>query len=252
MTYCSEYCLEMPNDFPVVELTAFMAEARRVLIPGGITSAAWMEFAGASNLIGWRYRASSDAWKEHRESVQTHGSGRNHEDVYLQERSLFTMFSAGVSCIESTTYALAAAASDPTVCGFPFTPKEQRACSPNRLLAWLMPYVKAADLVAALQQVLATPEWTLWVDLRNRMTHRSNLPRRLFASVGAPPPQVKPLNYVPLQVHQKSMLTLPIGMPYMNGLPTSFGTYCSPEPSCCVRHYLKATLIKSSAGTPNA
>lgn len=197
MTFCAEFCLEMPDDFPVNELTAFMAEARRVLIPGGNTSAAWKEFGGASNLIGWRYRASSDAWHEHRESVKTYGGGRNHEDVYLQERSLFLMFSAGVSCIESTTYALAAAASDSHVCGIAFTNKEQRACSPTRLLTWLTPHSKGTDLAAALLELLAAPEWTLWVDLRNRMTHRSNLPRRHFASVGAPPPQVKPLNYAP-------------------------------------------------------
>ena len=195
MTFCAEYCLEMPDDFPVVELTEFMAEARRVLIPGGNTSLAWKEFGGASNLIGWRFRASSDAWLEHRRAVEAHGDGRNHEDVYLQERSLFAMFSAGVACIESTTYALAAAASHPQVCGMAFGPKEQRACSPSRLLAWLTPHAKTAELVAALQRLLAAPEWTLWVDLRNRMTHRSNLPRRLFASVGGPPPQVKPLNY---------------------------------------------------------
>ena len=107
------------------------------------------------------------------------------------------MFSSGVSCIESTTYALAAAASDSSVCGIAFTNKEQRACSPSRLLAWLTPHPKAADLVAALQELLAAPEWELWVDLRNRMTHRSNLPRRHFASVGAAPPQVNPLNYAP-------------------------------------------------------
>jgi hypothetical protein len=197
MTFCAELCLELPDDFPVAELTAFMAEARRVLIPGGNTSAAWKEFGGASNLIGWRYRASFDAWYEHRESVKAYGGGRNHEDIYQQERSLFLMFSAGVSCIESTTYALAAAASDSNVCGIAFTIKEQRACSPARLLAWLTPHPKAAKLVAALQDLLAAPEWELWVDLRNRMTHRSNLPRRHFASVGAPPPQVNPLNYAP-------------------------------------------------------
>jgi hypothetical protein len=197
MTFCAEYCLEMPDDFPVVELAGFMAEARRVLIPGGETSAAWNEFAGASNLIGWRYRASADAWLGHKQSMLAHGNVRNHDDVYLQELSLFLMFSAGVACIESTTYALAAAASHPAVCGIAFSPKEQRACSPARLLAWLTPQAKASDVVITLQGLLVAPEWSLWVDLRNRMTHRSNLPRRLFASVGGPPPQAKPLNYGP-------------------------------------------------------
>lgn len=197
MTFCAELCIQLPDDFPADELIVFMAEARRVLIPGGNKSAAWKEFGGATNLIGWRYRASFDAWHEHRESVEAHGGGRNHEDVYQQERSLFLMFSAGVSCIESTVYALAAAASDSNVCDITFGNKEQRACSPSRLLAWLTPHTKAADLVATLQELLAAPEWVLWVDLRNRMTHRSNLPRRHFASVGAPPPKVNPLNYAP-------------------------------------------------------
>lgn len=174
-----------------------MAEARRVLIPGGNTSSAWEEFGGASNLIGWRYRASFDAWHDYRDSVKSHGGGRNHEDVYQQERSLFLMFSAGVSCIESTAYALAAAASDASVCGIAFTNKEQRACSPSRLLTWLTPHATATDMVAELQALIAAPEWGLWLDLRNRMAHRSNLPRRHFASVGAPPPQVNPLNYAP-------------------------------------------------------
>lgn len=197
MTFCTEFCLEMPDDFPVAELTSFMAEARRVLIPGGNTSAAWAEFGGATNLIGWRYRASSDAWREHRASVDANGGGQSHEDVYLQERSLFLMFSAGVSCIESTTYALAAAASHPSVCGIAFTKKEQRDCSPAKLLDWLTPHPKAADLVASLKEILEAPQRHLWVDLRHRMTHRSNLPRRIFASVGAAAPRVNPLNYAP-------------------------------------------------------
>lgn len=197
MAFCSEYCIEMPDDFPVAELTAFMTEARRVLIQGGNTSAAWTEFGGASNLIGWRYRASSDAWRAHRLSITNDGGGRNHEHVYEQELSLFVMFSAGVACIDSTIYALAAAASHPQVCGITFDRKEQRACNPAQLLNWLTRHPGAAELVAALRRLLKAQEWALWIELRNRMTHRSNLPRRLFASVGGPPPQVKPLNYGP-------------------------------------------------------
>ena len=197
MTFCVEYRIEVPDDFPVAELTAFMAETRRVLLAGGVTYPAWSEFGGASNLIGWRYRASSNAWRAHRLAVSSHGDGRNHEDVYEQELSLFVMFFAGVACIESTTYALAAVASHPKVCGIAFNPKEQRACNPARLLEWLTPHASAAPLVATLQRLLAASEWGLWVDLRNRMTHRSNLPRRLFVSVGSAPTTVKPLNYAP-------------------------------------------------------
>jgi hypothetical protein len=196
VTFCAELCLELPADFPAAEFAAFMAEARRVLIPSGKASAAWNEFAGASNLIGLRYRASFDTWREYRDSLKSHGGGHTHEDVYQQECSLFVMFSAGVSCVESTAYALAAAASDKAVCGLAFTDKERRVCSPTRLLTWLVPYSNATEMTAALRTLVGAQEWTLWVDLRNRMTHRSNLPRRHFASIGSPAPQVNPINYV--------------------------------------------------------
>jgi hypothetical protein len=197
VTYCVELCLELPNNFPVDEFTEFMAEARRVLIPRGKASPAWNQFGGASNLISWRYRASYEAWCEYKASIEAHGGPQNHEEIFSQERSVFLMFSAGVSCIESLTYALAAAASHSSICGIAFTDKEQRACTPSRLMAWLTPHPKAEELVVTLKTLLAAPEWQLWVDLRNRMTHRSNLPRRHFASVGSPPPQVNPLNYAP-------------------------------------------------------
>ena len=197
MKFCEELCIKLPDDFPIAEFTTFMIEARRVLIPCGNTSPAWKEFAGASNLIGWRYRASFDAWQEYRESVKVYGGGRDHEDIYQQERSLFLMFSAGVSCMESAAYALAAAASEPIVCGIAFTTKEQRACSPSRLLDWLSPHVSAAELAEALHALVTAREWGLWVDLRNRMTHRSNLPQRHFGSVGGPAPRINPLNFAP-------------------------------------------------------
>ena len=106
MPYSEILCLDMPEDFPVEAYIGFMAEARRVMTPDKQQVPAWKEFAGASNLIAWRYKASADAWREHRESLE--GGTKNHEDLYLQERSLFMMFVAGVSCIESTCYALAA------------------------------------------------------------------------------------------------------------------------------------------------
>lgn len=197
MPYLETLCLDMPSDFPAAEYVQFMAEARRVLIPRDITSPAWKEFGGASNLIAWRYRASFDAWREHRESIELHGSGRSHEDVYAQERSIFMMFLAGVSCIESASYAMAAAASDPNVCALSFGSERRRDCNPKRLGEWLVNHAKAVQLAATLNRIASSDEWKLWVDLRNRMTHRSNLPRRLFASVGAPPPKVNPLNYAP-------------------------------------------------------
>jgi hypothetical protein len=195
MTFCEAYKIDMPDDFPISEVTEFMVEARRVLKANEGGSPAWTEFAGASNLIGFRFRASADAWTEYRTSIVEYGDGKTHEQLFERERSLFLMFTAGVSCIESTTYALAAASSHPTVAGINFGPDEQRMCSPKKLALWLKPHQNLTPIDAALTRLLTSDEWNLWVDLRNRMTHRSDLPRRNFASVGAPPPITKPLNF---------------------------------------------------------
>ena len=56
MVYCKENCLEMPESFPADEYTQFRQAAREVLT-NPAKGDAWREFAGASNLIGWRFRA---------------------------------------------------------------------------------------------------------------------------------------------------------------------------------------------------
>jgi hypothetical protein len=196
MIYCQGYCIDVPDQFPVSELTRYMTSAREVLLKP-TQSAAWGEFAGASNLIGWRFRASWEDWCKFKQSQSEFGDGGNHEELYRRERALFGMFSAGVSCVESVTYSLAALLSHPVVLGLAFGADEQRACSPKRLREWLRRGSGPPALISALECLIQSLEWKLWLDLRNRMTHRSNLSRRLFASIGSPAPATRPLNFAP-------------------------------------------------------
>lgn len=194
MRYCAEYCIDVPDDFPVDELMAFMAAARRVLLQPQ-KGPEWREFAGASNLIGWRHRASSEDWLWYKNSWRAEGATVNHEGLYRRERALFGMFTAGVACIESAAYALAALASHPRVVSISFGPDEQRLCSPKRLHQWLASKPRAIALAEALSTLCASQEWKLWVELRNRMSHRSNLPRIVVGAVGAQPPPAKALHF---------------------------------------------------------
>ena len=189
----TEYCIDLPDDFPESELTQYMAFARKVLIEPQ-KSAAWAEFAGASNLIAWRYRASYEDWQFYKDSLAKH-SNPDHEELYRRERSLFGMFASGVSCIESAVYSLAALASHPSLLAIPFGATEQRCCGPAALRGWVAPHATATSLTATLDSLLSANEWSLWVDLRNRMTHRSNLPRIIEVSFGAPPSPSKPINF---------------------------------------------------------
>lgn len=194
MRYCDEYCINVPDDFPVDALTRFMAAARRVLLQPQM-GPEWLEFGGASNLIGWRFRATKEDWEIYKRSWSELGVSAPHEEVYSREKTLFAMFSAGVSCMDSTAYALAALASHPRVLALPFGPKEQRACSLSRLNEWLMHRAPSTGLSAELQLVCTSNEWKLWGDLRNRMSHRSNLPCVSIASMGAPLPPAKALHF---------------------------------------------------------
>lgn len=191
MAYCAEYCLEMPEDFPIEELTQFMAIARRILLKLE-KSSSWVEFGGAANLIGWRYRASFEYWQTYKYSL-TKFTNPTHEELFQRERALFGMFSAGVSVLESTTYAIAALLSHTSILSLKFGPDEQRACTPRRLSVWLVQYPQAAELSGILKVLLDSNELSVWIDLRNRLTHRSNLPRIIHASVGAPLPVSKPI-----------------------------------------------------------
>lgn len=193
MRRSAEYCLDLPEDFPEPQLTQYMAVARRILLEPQ-KSPEWGEFAGASNLLAWRYRASFEDWQYYKGSLSAH-SNADHDELYRRERALFGMFTAGVSCIESACYSLAALASHPAVLAIPFGVPEQRRCSPSALRDWLAPHAKAASLTVTLDNMLGSPEWELWVSLRNRMTHRSNLPRVIQAWVGSIPPPIKPIHF---------------------------------------------------------
>lgn len=194
MVFSTEHQLNLPNSFPSDEMVAFMATARRVLLTPS-KSEAWSEFSGASNLIGWRFRSCSEDMERYIAFWKTFGANIPFEEMYLQERALFGMFTAGVSCIESTCYALHALASHPKLLALPFGEKEQRLCNPIRLQKNLLNHHSAHALAETLNVLINSNEWIQWTNLRNRMTHRSNLPRIIRGATGTDPPPMKALHF---------------------------------------------------------
>jgi hypothetical protein len=194
MVFSTEHQLELPDSFPAEAMVTFMAAARSIMLTP-TKSDAWEELAGASNLIGWRFRGCHEDMTKYIDSWKLHGANVSFEEIYLRERALFGMFTAGVSCIESTCYALNALASHPKLLGLPFGLQEQRNCSPKQLKESLSKHAKAQALVSALDVLTSSNEWKRWLDLRNRMTHRSNLPRIIQAAIGAEPPPAKALHF---------------------------------------------------------
>lgn len=184
----------MPSSFPCKELTEFMKVARQILL-GKTTPSIWKEFAGGSNLIGWRFRAASEYWQECRDLWPCDGDKNSHEDNFNWERCLYGTFSSAVSCVESAIYCIAALFSDKSLVGFTFGPKEQRTCNPKSLANWIRATRECCNLTTAVDSVVTADEWKRLVELRNRMTHRSNLPRVQNLSVGGPRPAPKPIHF---------------------------------------------------------
>ena len=191
---CAENALDMPDAFPCEAFTRYWEAARRVLeTPYG--SDAQKEFGGASNLIAWRFRACHEDWQAYQNWFVVSETQSSHEANFRCERALFGLFTSGVSCIEAMTYSLAALASHPNILPLPFDACEQRACNPARLAKRLRPHAAASGLERALRNLVAADEWSFWVDLRNRMTHRGNLPRILRVNMGGPTPPAQSLDF---------------------------------------------------------
>lgn len=191
---CEENAIEMPDAFPCPAFTRYREAARRVLeTPYG--SDAQKEFGGASNLIAWRFRACHEDWQAYQEWFAVSEAQPSHEANFRCERALFGMCTSAVSCIESMTYSLAALASHPHVLSLPFDAQRQRACNPSRLADWLQPHAAASRLERALRDLVAADEWSFWVEFRNRMTHRGNLPRIIRVNMGAPTPPAQSLDF---------------------------------------------------------
>ena len=191
MPYVQDLCINMPPDFPAGEFSEFLDKARKALIEADGTILRWKEFGLASNIIAWRYRTAHEELEFLRGRYSTTTGPIDHEDLYERERALFMLFAGGVSCIEACIYAIAAYCSN--VAGFQFGPQEQRTCDAKKLRKWIAPFLTMKALSNAIKDIDESVEWKLWRSVRNRLSHRGNLPGILHAAMGGALPAVNPI-----------------------------------------------------------
>lgn len=191
MPYIENLCINMPPEFPAVPFTQLRKLQQTVLVTDGVQSTQCKEFGLASNTIAWRYKAAHEELSLLRGHYSQKNAPVDHEDLYKREKAMFNFFTAGVSCIETTIYAIAAYTSK--VLSFDFTEKLQRACSPSALNRWLKPYPTAEKLALETAELSNSAEWGFLLEVRNRLSHRGNLPAIVCASVGEAPREVNPL-----------------------------------------------------------
>jgi hypothetical protein len=187
--------LHMPSLFPLVAFEDFVKKSRSVIIPA---SEARHEFGRASNIIGWRFRACVENKEDYMSSWRRYRSDISFDENYNREKLFFFIFVSGVSCIEATVYACYALASDTNVFGFPFDESIRRNRSgPKCLKEKLQERDPTIALVSVLDKLITSDQWKFWKDFRNAMTHRSNIPRIIHASIGGPLPREIPLEFAP-------------------------------------------------------
>jgi len=185
--------LEMPSSFPLVEYEAFVYAVRQVT---DAHSVARKEFGGASNLIGWRFRAFCEYKDKYLHSWHKFGANVSFEEMYLREKSFFGMFVCGVSTIECACYACYAFASYPSVLNVPFDENIRRYSStPKKLFEKLSKIQPDHALTKTLESGLESGEWEVYTTYRNTMTHRSNIPRIIYGALGSMPPPEKIMQF---------------------------------------------------------
>lgn len=193
MIYSDTKKIMLPKEFPEEEFSSFIDSSRSILLANQTDS--WKEFSGASNIIGWRFRTCYEEMMVYINSWNQHGENVDFEELYLRERALFGMFSSGVSSMEGLCYAIYALASHPMVLGVPFGVAEQRKCNFRTLTMQLEQHQPAGNVVSEIGVITNSQEWKFWLDLRNRMTHRSNIPRVTYGAVGSSPAPAKALQF---------------------------------------------------------
>jgi len=174
--------VSMPDLFPVTEYDKYRDQGTRMLLDASAVD--WVEFQSSVEVATWRYRAfheNAEAYKNHYQDLSSI------ENAFMTERFLFGTFVNAVSSIECLSYSGWALLSTPEVLNISFTEAEKRRCSPASFLDRLCAVDNSDGLRLAVQNIHQSSFWKTCIGLRNRMSHRSKIPRHLSIGEGAPP-----------------------------------------------------------------
>ncbi|KAF0145292.1 MAG: hypothetical protein FD156_1123 [Nitrospirae bacterium] len=173
----SSLLLPMPDDFPVApyEIIHSRYSQRK-----DSNLMLWKQCAGAWNAVAYRFLSCTEHDLNYTQYVRQGSADPSHANVYLQERELFGFFITGLAAIESFYYGIFAIASMIKNVDFPFTTATDfQKVKPIRTAEKFQSSFKHEDIANILQQVINTPEFTEWNEIRNILVHRI-LPNRHY------------------------------------------------------------------------
>ena len=176
--------LDMPVDFPVARYDEvyYLVDRKRQTSPPEI----WGQYRDAWKGLAYHYRSCADHDEAYTASVSQHGDGPPHPERYMQEHHLFGFFYTGLAALESFHYGFLAMGALIRPHEFPLiTPENMRAVDPKKTCTTFSTIFPSEALTRTLRALKDDPQWGIWNEIRNVLSHRvfpgRTYPRRVRA-----------------------------------------------------------------------
>jgi hypothetical protein len=168
--------IEISEDFPYKPYSKVGATMATIL---ETYPKEWSEFGGSWNSVAYRFKAFSDSDELFTFSVNKEGPTPPHPERYTQENSLFIFFVAGLSVIESLTYAMYMIGSIVKPQDFPITNDDIKNIYPELVRDKYNKNFKNDAITKILTKFLISQEYHEWKEIRNILIHRTTPGRNM-------------------------------------------------------------------------
>ena len=168
----------MPTDFPDVPHKAVI---ERMAAKRDAHTHAVNQCLAGWNGVAYRYRSCTEHDEAFTRLIEREGNiARSQESIYQQQNELFGFFVAGQAAIESFCFGLFTFASIASPSNFPIaTPANLRGINPGSTAQRFASAFPKETITARLDQLVSSPEFKEWADVRNLLIHRLSPPRQI-------------------------------------------------------------------------
>ena len=174
---------EPPPDFPTAGLETAYREC--IDLMGAQTPPVLFMGQGLKG-IAYRFRALAEYDEIFTESFIMQGSAPPLDDHFRQETALFGFFTTGLSCLESLFFAMHAMASHYESQTFRLDNDTLKNVTPQSVRCRFKQCWPNSDLTLEMNDIVDSPEFKNWKDVRNILSHRGVAPRNIKVGINFP------------------------------------------------------------------
>jgi hypothetical protein len=178
--------IEMPKDFPTEAHNMLVRKLGHYQPSNPIV---WSELAAGWNAVATRFSSTANADQVFTASISSTNAFSSHDELHIQNESLFAFFVNGYAALESFAYAVFSigALLRPSI--FPMdTPAHLRAITPKATQSRFTDHFSNTSLEAKLSALLIDPKFERWGLIRNVLAHRAAPARHHHMHIGGSSP----------------------------------------------------------------